>query len=790
MNEENRGIVRAALEAKTGEDALNLQGMIEMSLGSQHFRPLGDRWGNFGLLASGADYDLKLVELITNMQDAVIERAALERFGGRNAAARILKSPRQAVETLFGSGGPSALPEVTFWESDPPATKSHKLTVCFDDRGVGMTPESVPDTIFALGGSNKEDAPYLQGAFGLGGELMYRNSDYVVLVTRRAPQLLEDGQEDRITVAVVQWNELTKTQTAVYLVGDEWAKPGDNAAPWNCPASDYPEFEPGTHIALVSYGTAALYRQREGDERSFDTIVNTRLYRPMFSTRWRNYLARGDNRATTLRGLRTRLDSTSHDFPMEDDKLPFVYLGKQYFLEVSCVVFAERGKPGERRSFVAHDHAVLFTSNGQVQSHWTPAEFKLKTKLKKLDSRILIEVDLDALPVEARTALVTPDRAETVKSTVARRLDAAVVDFLNDWDPLIEQNRLILQEQLRSTNKVNTRGVSDQIRRAFSARGFDFQGSGTDRSGNGGPGGSKHSGGRNGSHKPPVIELHDDPTRIDGPRTLNLELGSTRGQRFEVDATDEFFTRGRGALSVEAGEGFPFGSVSEILTIGQPHSGRVRLSFAIPDGYEETSFELSLVLRDWMKLSGGSGDDLVHHFTVSLVSEIPGSGNGKGKKSTGQKGSNGPRGGSNAVLLWVNGADRNWHPKDVGELEKIPANEIAAQSTDFSDLGPLGATEIDCITLNADYQPLVRYLQARAETIGPTSMDNLKNRYAVGVGVQMLVLAEEEEKLEKAGIQIEEGARKASHRASARGVLAILPEFDRLIDLVDGDGHT
>lgn len=784
MNELNHAIVRAALEAKTGEDAFGLQEMIEMAFGGQHFRPLGDRWGNFGLLASGADYDLKLVELITNMQDATIERAAFAKFGDRAGAAKSMKTPHDAVTTLFGPDGPDVLPEVTFWESDPPASKSHKLTVWFDDRGIGMTPESIPNTIFALGGSNKEDAPYLQGAFGLGGELMYRNSDYVVLVTRRAPELLEESEEDRIAVAVVQWNAQTKTQTAAYLVDGEWSRPGDIALPWSCPAADYPDFEPGTHVALISYGTAALYRQREGDERSFDTIVNTRLYRPLFSTRWRNYLARGDQRATTLRGLRTRLDTTSYDFPMEDDQLPFVYQGKQYFLGVSYVVFAAGSGSGERRNFVAKDHALLFTSNGQVQTHWTPAEFKSKTSLKKLDGRVLVEVGLDALPVEARTALVTPDRAETVKSDVARRLDEAVVDFLNDWDPLVEQNRLILQEQLRSTTQVSTRSISDQIRRALNARGF---GTGGGDTGTGGPGGDGRSGGNGGSKKPKPIDLHDDPTRIDGPKSIKLELGRTRGQRFEVDATDDFFARRRGELKVEAGEGFPFESVSDIVTVGRPHSGRVRLSFAIPDGYEETSFDLALVLRNWMKDSGGTGNDLTHTFHVELVNEIPGTGGGDGRKPTGSRNSSGAGRGANAVLLWVSGSQHGWQPTRVGELEKMPAAQIAAERAEFADLAGLGDTEIDCITLNSDYQPLVRYLSGRAASLTQTGTDQNKNRYAVGVGVQMLVLSEEEEKLEKTGHHLDEETRSASRRAAARGVLAVLPEFDRLTQIVEGE---
>jgi hypothetical protein len=784
MNGSNRSIVAAALDAKTAEEAADLQSMITMQFGEEYFRPLGDRWGNFGILASAADYDLKLVELITNMQDAVIERAALRKYGTRAIAASALRTPREAVANLRDELEQAASPEVTFWESDPPATRSHKLSVWFDDRGTGMTTTSIPDTIFALGGSNKEDAPYLQGAFGLGGELMYRNSEYVVLVTRRAPELLTGDEEDRISVAVVQWNDQTKTQTAAYLVDRAWSRAGDIALPWSCPAADFPEFEAGTHVGLISYGTAGLYRKREADERSFDTIVNTRLYNPMLSTRWRNHLARGDSRATNLPGLRKRLDRvTTHNFPHEEDQVPFVYAGKQYFLRASYVLFSERGQAGGRRKFVAHGHAVLFTSNGQVQTHWTPGELKQKTKLKKLDGRLLVEIDLDALPVDARTALVTPDRAETVKSDVARKLDEAVASFLDDWDSLLHLNEEIRQEQLRSTTDVSTRGVSDQIRRALSARGFGGSGRGA---GSGGPGGTSSSGGRSRPKQPKrPPALFADPTAISGPKTLTLETGRTRSQRFTIDAVDAFFEHARGELEVEAGANFVFESVSDIVAIGRPRNGTVRLSFAIPDGYEDVQFDLRLVLKNWARAAGGLGPDLVHNFKVTLVAQIPGRGTGEGRKPTGSKDASGHGQGENAVLLWVRGVDRDWQPTVVGELEKIPALEIAQNRPEFADLAELGDAEIDCITLNSDYQPLVRYVEARSETVVSTNPQ--RNRYAVGVGVHMLALAEEEHRLAKAGHPLDEESKAASSRAAARGVLAMLPEFDRILQVSDID---
>lgn len=788
MKPVNAAIVQAAIEAVTPEQASDLQAMIAMSIGNEYSRPLGDRVNNYGTLASSADYDLKLVEAVTNMQDAVIERLALENYGSREDASAGLPSSRGAADELLAGLSDAQradLAEVTFHESDPPTSKTHKFTAVFRDRGTGIANSQVPKTIFGLGGSYKENAMYLQGAFGLGGELTYRNADFVVLVTRKAPSLLAAGEEDRITVAVVEWKRLTKVESAYYLVDADWNEAGDPGLPWSCPASDFPDFEPGTHLALVSYKTTGLHRKREGDARSFDTIINTRLVRPIFPIRWRNYLARGDKRATVIRGLESRLDNTEHDFPRENATMPFIYEGNTYLLDVGYTLFNDQNEEGKRASFVAYNHAVIFTSNGQVQNHWTPSEFRTKTRLKKLDQRILLEVDLDNLPISARTSLFTADRAETVKSAFALKLEEQVLEFINDWDSLRDENRLALEKQMRSATAVSTRNVSDKIRRAFTVRGFGA--SSAAGAGAGGSGGGSTSGGSGGG-KRKVIKLVSDPTFVGGPETAQLVIGQTRFLTFHVNATDDFFESGRGAISLSADERVPF-ELSDVVAVGLVRSGYFRVGIGVPDGMDEVEFELRLHIRNWTKVSGGLGPDIEHICRMTLVEDIPGTGTGKGKKPTGNSGSAGVGQGSNVVLLWDSPANRSdWMIGTVGEIEEMEAQSVATASPEFSDLSPLGETLVQCLTLNEEYGPLSAYLNARAETVGGLAIEEMKARYAVGVGVEMLVLDEEMRKLEKRDEPTASQAiLESAYRAAARGTLAVLPEFDQLAKMMNPD---
>ena len=89
---------------------------------------------------------------------------------------------------------------VEFYEFDPVARDTHRLTVAFRDHGCGITPAYSSRSIFALGSSHKNELSWEQGAFGLGGRTTYRNAQAVIVVTCRDPRFLRPGEEDRITV--------------------------------------------------------------------------------------------------------------------------------------------------------------------------------------------------------------------------------------------------------------------------------------------------------------------------------------------------------------------------------------------------------------------------------------------------------------------------------------------------------------------------------------------------------------------------------------------------------------
>ena len=771
MTARRKKIVEHALDARTPEEAAAVQDLIASAIGARHQRPLGDTWNNQGILTgSGASYDHKSLEVVTNMQDAVLELLAVREHGSREDTP--FTTPHEAAVSLLAGLDRKQKAELATVTIDKAVVGSDKkrITLAMRDFGCGIANADVPRGIFRVGAKYKDGIDWQQGTFGLGGATTYRNAQAVVLVTRRHPDLLQPGEDDLITVAVVQWERQRTTINAFYLVAAPWDE-GDfstwaRALPLSIPARDVPDFEPGTHLALVAYDTEGLGR-RSGDEKSFDTVLNTRLFRPVLPIEYRNNITRPD-RHEVLDGLSRRLEENSGDIGTEgEDPLPFNHEGSTYHLPIRFRLFSKRGEKGERRNFVAHGHALLITSNGQVHSHWTPQDFKLRTKLNKLYDRVLVEVQSDALPIEIRTELFTADRAQLVRSSVAMRLEEEIVAFLNDWPALRDANNELIREAITGDNNDRpTIAVAEQIARAFRAKGFSLGGAGT-------------SGGGRGPKPPdptPPEDLYDDPTHLEGPESIEAILGKVKGVYFRLNAKDGFVSR-RADLQVTCDH--PDIGPSEI-TIGELRSGRLRVAIAVPESADLGNYKLDIELSGWSKTSGGLGATFEWTTKIEIVEEERPKPAGR-KRGGKKKGKSGPDDGGLVALIWKSDTDDGveWTPATVGDIEMVPGTDLAAERAEYQDLAKIDAA-IPTIVLNRTYSPLKPYVQARAAELTEEGKEQARDRYAVGAGVALLILDQEAEEAAKAGKPHGEAALRAGQQAAARAVLSVLPDYDRL----------
>ncbi|MGO4534388.1 hypothetical protein [Leifsonia sp. 2MCAF36] len=763
MNQTNRQIIEAAINAATVEDANALAAMIEGAIGTRWERPVGDRYNNYGLLASSGSYEYKALEPVTNSQDAVLERLAVRKWGAIEGVP--YSSPEEAADDLLSGLNYQQQADtvtVAFKESDHPARSTKLLTVVYRDEGCGMTPEQIPNTVFALGSSHKTSSAWHQGAYGIGGASTYRNAKAVVLVTRRAPEM--GSHEDLISVAVVQWEALGKAQSAFYLVASDPELPG-GGVPWSAPASDYPEFAYGTQLSLISYGVEGIHRAlRSGDERSFDTILNTRLFRPVMPVRFTNEVTRG--KREYLRGLGKRLDDNpSPDRPTDDDEVLYSYGGQTYKLPIRYWVFPT-GDKGSRRRFVAKGHTLAFTSNGQIHHHWSSAQFKLRTRLHKLDERIFVLVETDNLPIELRTALFTPDRSQMLSNEAAIQLEDQVADFISGWPQLAKINDQLVREAVANTS--SGRSMTDVSRRISSA--FNFRGFGT--SGSGTKGGS--AGGNGGPRVRKRVETYPNPTTFEGPDRLVLEDGKYRYVEYMLNATDDFLgARGDLTFSTTSADI----DVSKHIHVGKLRDGYVRVQLHVPEGAAEGEFELVAELDGWLKASGGMGPRFAYTTKIQIVDEIS-TGGASGPK-TGTKGSSA---GSQVAVVWTTPETygESWNNGTPGSIDDVAAATLAERD-DYKELASLGETPVKTLFLNETYAPYKAYISARAKDLKDVGAQRSSDRYAVGVGLGLLIIDEEYSKeTHRSGKPANEAEIRIAQQAVARSVLFMMPSYDDL----------
>jgi hypothetical protein len=766
-------IIGAALAARTLADAQRVDGLIADAVGHRFERPIGDRVNNFGLVTTSGSYDYKLIENVTNMQDAVLERAAVAHYGCVDNVP--YATPHAAAEDLFREVTEAELGSrtcVDLCEADAPARKSKRLTAVFRDLGCGIEPSYVAQSIFALGSAHKTKTIWQQGAFGIGGATTFRNADAVVLVSRRAPEM--NPEDDVILVAVCLWQSSLKGKGIFYQVTSDWqAGANPNAVPWSAPASEHPGFEPGTHLALINYGTERLHAIRHSDSpHSFERVLETRLFRPVTPVRMDNHLLKDHPR--TRRGLGRRFE----DNPRSDRRegtatLPLRIDGTTYQLPITYYFFTpprlhENGKDtkGQKANFVAGGHTVIFTSNGQVHHHWTPVEFRERTRLRQLSEHLLVVVETDPLPIAVRTDFFTADRSGVRASEEALRLESELAGFLDGWDELRDLNAELIRESIMSGGSERpTFEISKQISRAFAARvqGFKFQGNGRNDT-------SFEPKGR--EVKPPPV-LHNDPTFLKGPKEITVVPGKSKALRFALDARDEFFASGRGSLTVNCSHP---DIQDEDIAVGSLSHGRVRVIIAVPPESQLGEFAITAGVYGWERAAGGIGQDLKWSTTLKVVDEIepstPPGPTARNKKETKE--------GPQVALLWRRGEQIELLPKQPGKVEEVPALELAAANPDYRELAQLGEARVLTILLNEDYSPLKKYLQVRQRELTKIGSGHAYNRYAIDVGVALLVLHHEVEQRRKSRQHLDEDLLDVARSAAAQGAISILPHFDQL----------
>lgn len=434
---------------------------------------------------------------------------------------------------------------------------------------------------------------------------------------------------------------------------------------------------------------------------------------------------------------------------------------------------------------MARGYVTVLTHDGQVHHAWDQQRFQtLVPSRRRVAERIFVEVDLDEVPRKARIQILSSVREALRKVNETRKLEETIANWLENDPDLEEAENKLTREALQKTAQRISKNFLEKLNRAISAKVPTLQ-TLLDRKGRG--------------PKPrppkPQEELYSEPTAFTGPVGITLLPGETHVFYMSVNAVTGFIpTRGQ----IELRDAPADADLS--LSVGDLRRGRLQLAMTAGEEAALGTHQGVLVLS-WLR-SGGGVSELRWPLNVTLLAERPEPAPPKPPKKKEGTGQAQGRQHGDIALVW-NSLDANrasgWTEETAGDLQRLPGKVLAEMDPEnYGELKDVDA-EVATIVLNEEFAPWAAYGRGSALS-GDQAMQIRRERYAIALGVAIANLWVREEALVKkyAAWQLkgngaedppkpmDEVQRRRAVSEAARGILALLPDFDRLaIDLAE-----
>ncbi|MER7558828.1 hypothetical protein ABTZ46_17920 [Nocardioides sp. NPDC126508] len=759
-------IIERALAARTVADVTRLEDALAAALPGAKERDLGDNPVNWSSVSSAGEPAALLMERVTNMFDAYLLRAA------DGYADRDWRSPAEAAAVVIDApDGVDALNDeqraavadnlrVIVMDSDDSARRP---TIAFRDKGIGLTGEEMPNTILSLHGSNKLDTPWLHGVFGKGGSSTSQYSDATIVVSRKQPDLLDAHEQDRIAVAVVRLVDTPNRRLEYfrYLVDE-------NNNVFTAPASDYPDFEPGTYVSHINFHGDKIGTQNWEYEESIYAYGETILFAPTLpyalqDARTGEANVRPENRRgpSTVAGLGRRLARAAgrkaDDKTLEVTDWTTIQVPGVGTVRLRWWLFD--GVDARRRR-AAKGYVVLFTTNGQVHHNWDQAKLiQLVPDKQRVAKSILVQVDCDDLDLKTRARIFDTFRTQTRHSKEARELERVIADELRNDPDLRDMEERLVSQALRSAGKGVSAAFLKKLNKAISIKAAGIRvtdrGSEDDR-----------------TTAPARIEtLYDEPTYFEGPETVTTIPGGRASVFLRVNAHNAFVPT-RGQITPQPSAGLE----EATYTLGDLRHGRLRVGMLIDPETTPGTYSVDFDLA-WFS-DDGTVKVLNWITKVEVVTEMPEKPRGQGTPKLQPEGS--------VAFIWGGRNDFDGSDKVAGKLELMPGGALAQHDSTYSAYKSIPA--VPTVVLNQDFKDWAAYHTRVVKAKSDEAAEARKDRYAIAVGSAVADIWANEEDLEKARRDGSEGSdlpepmsaeqRNRAVNHAARTALVLLPDFD------------
>lgn len=507
--------------------------------------PFGGRANNRGAIDVGSDAARSAIERITNAHDALLE-LEYKKHDGKP----ICRSPREAASAWLNVPTKDGLAGLTTKERQDlawntivrlePGEGWQGRILSVVDKGIGVEPAKMKDTILSLNESNKIQKHYLAGTYGQGGSSTLVFSKYVLIASRAYGS-------DKIGFTVVHYEEpLTddyKTGRYVYLVvnGDVLSIQAKKE-----------DIVHGTLIRHFGYDLSN-YTASIGPKSLYGSLQRV-MFDPVAPIRFENKVA-GWNR--TIKGSRNALNGAidqgddSTKGPEIDYRMPMfnVSLGDYGDIGIEYWVLARpEAKDGKKissrpsRNYVDDGKPIVLTHNGQNQDEWSGRLIKKDADLPFLQGqgRLIVHVNTDRLSPAAKRLLFASTREQSREGFVQNTIREELIRLLQADDELDRFDDEAREQSLKDKDDVAEKQMQRQVAKLLRIVGPALVDVGAAKSG--GEDSIPTKRGPRGKLQP--IQLNDPPTYIkilgDKDDQITFYSGQRKYLRIETDANSDY----------------------------------------------------------------------------------------------------------------------------------------------------------------------------------------------------------------------------------------------------------
>ena len=504
--------------------------------------PVGRRPNNRGAIEVAADAGRSLIERVTNAHDAVLE---LEHNVHKGIP--MCRSPREAAEAWLGVPATKGLAGLTVKQRQDLAlsaivrleagegSQSRLLSVI--DRGVGIAPDRMQDTILSLNESNKIQKHYLAGTYGQGGSSTFAFSKFVFIASRAA------GSEN-IAFTVVRYEDLPaaeyKTGRYVYLT--------TNGTVF-CIAAGKDDLEMGTVVRHFGFDLSK-YNAPLGPKSLYGVLQRV-MFDPVAPVRLENRVSKYNR---VIKGARNALNGAvdvddDTKGPDLDYNLPMFNIPLGDHGDVAIEYWVLKNKTDENGKiiggspsdvFVDSKKPIVLTHNGQNQGEVSAILISRDAGLPFLRNRLICHINCDRLSPAAKRQLFSSTREQSREGFVLTRIEQEIAILLKSDDELKRLNEEAKDQSLKERDE----SAEKQMRRQV-AKLLHLAGATPAEAGSGAAKGTGHASftPRKPRPKPEPIAVSEPPTYIrivadDEP--ITFYAGQRRYIRVETDANSDY----------------------------------------------------------------------------------------------------------------------------------------------------------------------------------------------------------------------------------------------------------